>query len=159
MEPVVQQIHEDGEEGLLVPVTMTTPPARRAGGSFPARGQSGAMNLSGVLLILVVAAMIFAAFRLLPPYISNYQLQDALENIARGATYNARITAEDIRGEVMTEIRELGIPADESQVEVQRTGVSVNIAVSYTVPVDLLVHQVDLNFEPAAGNRNIAARP
>jgi hypothetical protein len=117
------------------------------------------MSLSGILVVLITIAMLFAAFRLLPPYIDNYRLQDSIENISRNATYNGRITPDEIRGQVMAEIRELGIPADEKQVSVEKSGVSVNIAVRYTVPVDLLVHRMDLNFEPAAGNRNIVARP
>ena len=159
MKPVGQRIHKDREEGLPVPLPNTPPPFRRAGDSSPARGQIGGMSISGVFVVLVLAAMLFAAFKLLPPYIDNYRLQDALESIARSSTYNARITPEDIRGQVMSEIREIGIPIEENQVEVQRTGISVNIAVRYTIPVDLLVHQMVLNFEPVAGNRNIIARP
>lgn len=117
------------------------------------------MSFSGILLILVVAAILFTAFKLLPPYIDNYRLQDSLENIARGATYNNRMTTDEIRGQVMDEIRSLGVPAQENQIVVQRTGVSVNISIQYQVPVDLLVRQIVLNFEPAAGNRNIIAKP
>jgi hypothetical protein len=117
------------------------------------------MGLSGIMVILVVGAMLFAAMKLLPPYIDNYRLQDSIEDISRNSTYDGRMTAEEIRGQVIAEIRELGIPADEKQVAVEKTGNAVNISVRYTVPVDLLVHQMDLNFEPAAGNRNIIARP
>jgi hypothetical protein len=123
------------------------------------RSQAGAIGFSGILVILFVGAMLFAAMKLLPPYIDNYRLQDSIENISRNSTYNGRMTAEEIRDQVMAEIRELGIPADEKQVAVEKTGNAVNISVQYTVPVDLMVHQMDLNFEPAAGNRNIIARP
>ena len=117
------------------------------------------MSVSGILLILVVVAILFAAFKLLPPYIDNYRLQDTIETIARNATYNGAITASDIRNQVMAEARQIGISLQENQVKVQRDGVSVNIAIGYTITVDLLVQQVVLNFAPTAGNRNIAARP
>jgi selenide,water dikinase len=45
------------------------------------------MSFSGLLLILVVAAILFTAFKLLPPYIDNYRLQDSIDTIARNATY------------------------------------------------------------------------
>ena len=117
------------------------------------------MSVSGILLILVVVAVLFAAFKLLPPYIDNYRLQDSIETISRNATYNGAMTATDIRRQVMAEARQMGIPLEENQVRVQRDGVSVNIAIGYTITVDLLVQQVVLNFAPTAGNRNIAARP
>lgn len=121
--------------------------------------QAGAVTLSGMLLLLVLAAIVFAAIKLLPPYIDNYRLQDTLDTIARNATYSNRLSEADIRNEVLAEARELGIPLEPRQVNVQRSGASVNIAVRYVITVDLLVRQVDLNFEPAAGNRNIMARP
>jgi hypothetical protein len=116
------------------------------------------MTFSGVMLILVVAAIIFAAYKLLPPYIANYQLQDSMEDLARQATYSGKITEEEIRMQVLGQARDLGIPLEPEQVDVQRSGVTVAIGAHYIIPVDLLVRQVDLQFSPAAGNRNIMAR-
>jgi cell division protein FtsL len=121
------------------------------------RGQHGFITFSGLLLLLVVAAILFASYKLLPPYIDNYQLQDSIENLARTATYN-RLTESEIRNQVLGAAQELGIPLDERQVVVQRSGSSVNIAVQYYIPVDLLVHQMELQFAPSAGNRNIMAK-
>ena len=142
-----------------MPFRTTAHRSRRARELFRVRGEAGFMSVSGILLILVVVAVLFAAFKLLPPYIDNYRLQDSIETIARNATYNGAITASDIRNQVMAEARQIGIPLQENQVKVQRDGVSVNIAIGYTITVDLLVQQVVLNFAPTAGNRNIAARP
>ena len=122
------------------------------------RCERGFLTFSGLLLLLVVAAIIFAAYRLLPPYIDNYQLQDSMEDIARTATYAQKMTEEEIRDQVLGQARQLGIPLRAEQVAVQRSGTTVNISASYDVPVDLLVRQLDLQFSPAAGNRNIMAR-
>jgi len=121
------------------------------------RGERGFITFSGLVLLLVVAAIIFVSYKLLPPYIDNYQLQDSIENLARTATYN-RLTEADIRNQVLDAAQELGIPLDQQQVVVQKSGSTVNIAVQYYVPVDLLVHQMDLQFAPSAGNRNIMAK-
>jgi hypothetical protein len=80
-----------------------------------------------------------------------------MQNLARTATYN-RMTEADIRNQVLSDARQLGIPLGERQVVVQRSANSVNIAAEYYVPVDLLVHQMDLQFAATAGNRNIMAR-
>ena len=122
------------------------------------RSEGGFLTFSGLLLLLVVTAIVFAAYKLLPPYIDNYQLQDSMADIARTATYTTRMTTEEIRGQVLGQARQLGIPLSAEQVAVQRSGVTVNISARYDVPVDLLVHQVDLQFAPAAGNRNIIAQ-
>jgi hypothetical protein len=130
----------------------------RAGSRAPRRGEAGALTFSGILLLVVVVAILFCAFKLLPPFIDNYQLEDSMKNIARNATYN-RMTEDDIRKEVMTQVRILGIPIEPSTLKVDRAGPTVNISVQYTVRVDLLARQVDLQFAPSAGNRNIMVKP
>jgi len=117
------------------------------------------MSFSGIMLILVVAAILFAAFKLLPPYIDNYRLQDSLDSLARNATYTASVTEANLHKQVMEEARLLGILLEPNQVVVRKSGPTVNISVRYMITVDLLVRQMDLNFEPSAGNRNIMAKP
>jgi len=119
--------------------------------------ERGFLTVTGVLMILVLAAMIFAAFKLLPPYINNYQLQDAIENISRTATYN-RATEADIRKVVLDEARDIGVTLDPSQVDVVKAGVTVNIAIDYYIDVDLIVRQMELHFTPQAGNKIITAK-
>jgi hypothetical protein len=109
-------------------------------------------------MFLIIGAILFLAFKLLPPYINNYEMQDFLASISRNATYN-RISEDDIRKEVMDEVRQMNMPIQPNQVTVARSGPTVSIAIHYTVTVDLLVRQVDLEFAPAAGNRNILAKP
>ena len=120
-------------------------------------GEAGFLTFSGILMLVVVAAILFAAFKLLPPYIDNYQLQDAMEGIARNATYT-KMNESDIRKQVMAQVRDLDIPVEDRDIKIQQNGPSVNISLQYTVPVDLLVRQVDLRFSPSAGNRNIMAK-
>ncbi len=122
------------------------------------RCERGFLTFSGLLLLLVVAAIIFAAVKLLPPYIDNYQLQDSMESLARTATYTQKMTEEEVRNQVLGQAKQLGIPLRADQVAVQRSGPTISISAHYDVPVDLLVRQLDLQFSPAAGNRNIMVR-
>ena len=122
------------------------------------RSERGFLSFSALFGLVLVAALIFVSIKLLPPYISNYQFQDGIDNLARTATYSP-ITEADLRKEVIKQGKELGIPLDDRQVAVQKvTGSSVSIVVHYEVPVDLLARQVVLKFDPAAGNRNIVSR-
>ena len=121
------------------------------------RCERGFVSFSLILGLALLAAIVFSAIRLLPPYISNYQFQDAIDNLARTATYST-ITEADLRKDVMREARGVGIQLQDKQVVVQKERSSVNIRISYEVPVDLLARQVVLKFAPSAGNRNIVAR-
>ena len=119
--------------------------------------QKGFLTFSGIMMILIVVAVIFCAFKLLPPYIRNYQLQDSINNIARSATYSSA-SAETIHKDVMVAAREAGVPLDVREVSVDRSRDDVNIAISYGVTVDLIVQPVTLKFNPTAGNRLITAK-
>jgi hypothetical protein len=121
------------------------------------RSERGFLSFSAILGLAVLGAIIFAAIRLLPPYIANYQFQDAIDNLARSATYST-ITEADLRKDVLRQARDVGIQLQDKQVVVQKDRTTVNIAISYEVPVDLLARQVVLKFAPSAGNRNIIAR-
>jgi len=121
------------------------------------RGQRGFISFSAILGLAIVVAVVFSAIRLLPPYIANYQFQDSIDNIARTATYS-QITERDLRNQVMKQATDLGIQLDDRRVTVQKDRSTVNIQISYEVPVDLVARQVVLKFAPTAGNRNITAR-
>ena len=121
------------------------------------RCERGFVSFSVILGLAILAAIAFASIRLLPPYIANYQFQDAIDNLARSATYST-ITEADLRKDVLRQARDVGIQLQDKQVVVQKDRTTVSIRISYEVPVDLLARQVVLKFAPAAGNRNIVAR-
>ena len=122
------------------------------------RSERGFISFSALFGLALLAAVAFVAVKLLPPYISNYQFQDYIENLARTATYSS-VTEADLRKEIIKEARGFGIPLEDRQVAVQKVaGPTVSIAVHYEVPVDLVARQVVLQFNPAAGNRNIISR-
>jgi hypothetical protein len=118
--------------------------------------ERGVITVAGILLFLVVAAILFVTYKLFPPYIDNYRFQDSIETIARTSTYGS-VTENDIRDEVLSEAADLGIPLDEARLAVQKRGGTVSISAPYSLTIDLLVRQVDLEFSPSAGNRNITA--
>ncbi len=119
------------------------------------RSERGFLSLSVLFALLFLAALIFLAVRLFPPYLSDYRLQDAVENIAGRASYSQQMSESDIRREVIDRAYAFGIQLEDRQVAVQKTRASVDITVQYVVQVDLGVRQVELRFEPSAGNRNL----
>lgn len=119
------------------------------------RSERGLISLSGIIALAVLAALVFLALRLLPPYISNFQFEDSIKKIALTASYSP-MTEDDILKEVISRADGFGIQLRPRQVTVHKGSKGVAIAVDYTAPVDLLVRQVDLHFALAAANRSIA---
>ncbi len=95
----------------------------------------------------VVAAMVYVAFLLVPPYFNNYQFQDAIESEARLASYGQK-SEQEIRDIIAKKANEFSVPLTADQINVQRSGSEVQISARYTVHVDIPGYPVDLKFEP-----------
>ena len=119
--------------------------------------EEGFLSFSALFWVLVLAAGVFLALRLLPPYINNYELQDSINNIALNASYS-QLSEEEIMKNVVAKAKGEGIDLAPKQISILKGGGTVEIAVRYSVPVDLLVRQVVLHFEPSASNRNIMSK-
>ncbi|MBZ5612358.1 MAG: DUF4845 domain-containing protein [Acidobacteriia bacterium] len=104
----------------------------------------------GIVFIVVVA---IAVVKLVPPYYSNYELQDAITDEARMNTYTPK-SVEEMRDTIWKKCKELDVPVTREQVNVQREGQSVAIWLDYTVHVDLPGYPVDLNFHPSSKNKS-----
>jgi hypothetical protein len=116
--------------------------------------QRGGSRFSSIMKLLVLGAMAFAAFKIVPAYFADYQLKDAMGTEARYAQVN-RKNANDVQDDVWKKIQELGIPAKKEDIRVITEQGLVTISVSYTVPVDLMVTQHDLVFHDQADNKAI----
>ena len=118
------------------------------------RSERGVVSISGIFSLVVLAGGIFLALRLLPPYISNYQLEDSIQNLSLIASYSP-MSEEEIQRAVVARASSYGIDLPAKQVSVRKISDSVVIVVRYTVPVNLIVRQIELHFEPSASNHNI----
>ncbi|HKD62450.1 MAG TPA: hypothetical protein VKB40_00335 [Candidatus Acidoferrales bacterium] len=116
--------------------------------------QRGSGRVKLFLTLALLAAMIFAGVKILPIYVSNYQMQDAIESEARFAIGN-RLGSKDIRDNIWKKVNEIGIPADQDNLKVTATQGAVQISLDYSVPVDLLVYKFTLDFHDHADNRSI----
>ena len=99
-------------------------------------------------------AAFYVAWNVIPPYFNNYQLQDALDDIARKNSYTG-LSDDDIKKTVVTKASTEDIKLREDQVIVTRTQDGLAISVKYQVHVDMVVHPVDLNFTANSLNKRI----
>ena len=117
----------------------------------PERGGSGVKLF---LMLVVLGSMVFAGVKIMPAYINNYQIQDAVESEARFAIGN-RLAAKDIRTDIMRKVKEIGIPAEDNDLQITATAGAVLITLDYSVPIDLLVYKYTKDFHVHADNRSI----
>lgn len=117
--------------------------------------------MGSVKMILGVGMMVLAAIfclKLIPPYFSNYQFEDAIKNEALQSTYGSR-SEEEIRESVIKHAREYDIQLTNKQVRVSRTGTSgtgsLTIEAQYSVPVTLPGYSTTLEFHPSSSNKGL----
>jgi len=121
-------------------------------------GDSGGANLGCFLTFLVVGALAYGAYKFAPPFVSHYQLQDAMKEIATlsavGMLPPTRTSAgsssgpdSDVQEAVLAKAREFEIPLRREGIIVRRQEATVFITVKYTVPIELPGRIYDYKFE------------
>jgi hypothetical protein len=113
------------------------------------KAQRGEGRLKAIIYTLILVAGIYAAFKLVPLYVANYELKDKISEQARFAVVN-RYTDEQIRDILYKTIQDLDIPAKREDIKVEQTNHGLMISVNYTVPVDFRVYKTEINFTPSS---------
>jgi hypothetical protein len=111
-------------------------------------------KLKGLIGIVIVVGAFYVAWNMIPPYFNNYQLQDALDDIARRHSYTSA-TEDDIKKMVVSKAASNDIALKEDQVAVNRTANGLAISVHYRIHVDMIMHPVDLDFTANSMNKRI----
>ena len=113
------------------------------------KSQSGEGKLKAVFYLALLVVAVFVAVKVVPVYVAEYQLKDKITEQARFAVVN-RYSDEQIKDSIYRTIQDLDIPAKRDDVKVAATNHGLMISVSYSVPVDFLVYQTELNFSPSS---------
>ena len=114
--------------------------------------ERGEGKLKAFLFLVVVVLIIYSAWKIVPAYVSDYQLSDKMQEQARYAVVN-RYSDEQIRDNLFKVMQDLEIPAKRDALKVTATNSLVKISLEYTVPVDLLVYHMELHFAPSSENK------
>jgi hypothetical protein len=116
------------------------------------RAEQGAGKLKALLFTVVFVLVVYSAFKIVPAYVSDYQLSDKMQEQARFAVVN-HYTEDQIRDNIYKLTQDLEIPVRREDIKVVSTSSVVKISVDYTVPVDLVFYHVDLHFSPSSENK------
>lgn len=114
-------------------------------------------SLKAIFGMLVIVGMIYCAWQIVPPELTNYSFQDDLRQVAMVAGANPHQTDQDLMNAVIKKAQEHEITLAPEQITVQRIGtpgaLAVYVAADYSVPVVLPGYSFNLHFTPSSGNR------
>jgi len=119
------------------------------------RTQRGGASVKAILYTVIFLAGAFVLYKIVPPYVTEYELTDKMQEQARFAVVN-RYTDEQVRDAVFKVVQDLDIDGVKREdIKVTATQAVVKISLDYTVPVNFLVYSTDLHFSPSSENKSI----
>lgn len=118
------------------------------------RFERGEGRLKGILIVAIIVLAIYTAWKMVPPFVDDYQLSDRMQEQSRYAMVN-HYTEEQIRDNIYKVIVDLDIPAKREDVKIVSNNNVVKISLDYTVPVDVLVYHTDLHFTPNSETKSL----
>lgn len=118
------------------------------------REERGEGRGKAILYTVLFVLAIYSAVKIVPAYVSDYELADKMQEQARFAVVN-RYTEDQIRQNVYKVVQDLEIPAKAEDIKVTSTQSRVTISMDYRVPVDLLIYKTELHFTPSSENKAI----
>ena len=134
--------------------TCANPASGRASRCRAHGRERGKGNAKAIFWTFVLILAVFLAIKLIPAYVSEYQLRDRLLTEARFATVNRR-GDEELRSIIFQEIQDLEIPARREDIKIEMSSRYVRISVEYNVPVDLWLYRTELHFNPSSENKSL----
>ena len=94
-------------------------------------------TLKLVFGVAIFVALVLVGIKIIPPFFSNYELEDSIKTEALQSTYSTR-TEDDIRDAIIKQARNYDIALTPKQVHVSRVGMNgngtLNIEAEYSVP-------------------------
>jgi hypothetical protein len=118
------------------------------------RSQRGGGAIKAILWTAILVYGAFVAYKILPAYVAEYQLADKMQEQARFANVN-RYNEEQVRENIYKVVKDLEIPVKKEEIKVVANQDLVRISMDYTIPVDLLVYQLNLHFTPTSENHSL----
>ena len=112
-----------------------------------ARSQRGEGHVKLLIVLVVLGAIGYTGFKIVPPYVNNYQLQDTCESESRLFAAHQK-SDQKARDAVWAQVQSLGIPIQQDAIKVEIIGRTARVSVNYNIPVSLFGYDVNLDFHP-----------
>lgn len=106
--------------------------------------------LRSLVGLVLVVAVVYTGWKVVPPYLAFYQLEEAMDDTARALYVNYSKQESEIRDGLLKQVRQLEIPMAEDKLHIERGENDYYVWGDYTVHVDLPFYPLDLKFHPAS---------
>jgi hypothetical protein len=113
------------------------------------RDPSGLVSLKVLVVLLVLAGLGYVGTKLIPPYWEYLSLQDPVKEAA--IVYARQGKEAEVRAELITRARQIGIALDEERVEIGQEGNQIVVRVAWEVPLDIPLYRRSLRFRIEKG--------
>ena len=114
----------------------------------------GGSRLRVVIWTALLVAFAYTSYKIIPPYFANYQLEDDLRQEALFSI--GKFNDEMERDRIFKLMQTRGVDATKEAIHIQQNDSrGLKILVDYTVPVDLVVYNLQLHFTPSSNNQSL----
>lgn len=101
-----------------------------------------------LLVVLVIFGLMgYAGFKIVPPYVNNYQLQDTCESESRLFAAHQK-SDQKVKDSVWAEVQSLSAPITQDQIKVEIIGKTARVSMEYAVTVSVFGFDYTMNFHP-----------
>ncbi len=116
--------------------------------------ESGKITFKALLSLTFLGVLVFVAFKTVPVYINDLQLDDYIQN--QTPFWQTQHASEEvIRKTIIAKAQDLGLNLASDDMKVEATANKVSVRLDYHVPVDLKVYTLQLHFTHSSENRAI----
>jgi len=115
---------------------------------------SGKITFKAILSLAFLVAVIFTAFKVIPVYVDNYELNDFIQT-QTPFWLTQRASADVIRKTILSKAQDLSLTVNTDDVTVVADANKVSVNIDYHVPVDLKVYTLQLHFTDSSENKQI----
>lgn len=101
------------------------------------RSASGKGSLRTFVTLLLVGAVAYAGFKLVPVRAAAFQFDDAVrEQVVLAGSRRRKVGDEEIRRTLLKRASELGLPISTRDIKIRRTPTTIRVQAEYAVPVE-----------------------
>jgi len=101
------------------------------------RRQRGKGRFGFIIAVLIVAAAVYVAVKLVPVKVRTYQFADFMREEAQRAAWNKN--EQTLREHLLEKAAMLGLPVTAKNLQIKMGGGEIRVSARYEVPVDLMV--------------------
>jgi len=126
---------------------MSLKPTHRAAVRSRGGSERGEGHFKLIVVVVIIGMIGYAGFRIVPPYVNNYQLQDACETESRFFAAHQK-TDQKVKDTIWAEVQSMSLPITQDQIKVDIYGKTARVSVEYAVTVNVFGFDYTINFHP-----------